>query len=533
MQDAIQASDPAHSVFEQLSDHCRSELADVVRRALTMTRGAGAAVALVDGSELITCASSGDCVPSVGTRARIAGFTGLCIRAGEPLACDDTQADSRVDAAACKALNVNSIVVVPLKRRQVVMGVLAVFFGPPRAFTRSHVAMLRTLADVVATLLERDGAPPQDSQSLPAPPPDAVAMPAEPEKFPAPAVIGATSSPRLHEDKKPQVVELRPAPLSAPKPPPALARSLSAREPQAGAGLPAAEPLAVPLAQDLAAPKPRPNLVPVRAAEPPAKPVQRNPRQSDIPSFASAGLHANASGACRRVLLPLAAAAVLVFVTAGFLLYRGGTAKAASPRAVAAAVTPSSPSTPEAALSTSVSQKMVPTEFAPVKPAPPKIESPRPAGPVAAAVPREPARFVPGGSSPAASEPAPSVEAPVLDVASTGGFEVLPAPRLSPPTIAPRAPGRPDSPARVLQAPPPGYPSLALARRIEGQVVLRVKLSKQGSVLQVEPLRGNPLLQDAAAKAAKAWHYAPAYRDGNPVDSELDLAISFKLPGGM
>ncbi len=136
-----------------------ARLSDAAQRALSTTRGTGAAVALLDGEEMFTCVSCGQSVPPAGARSPVSGFTGLAVQQRETLVCDDTQADSRVDADVCKALNVRSMAVAPIKVNGAVEGVFAVFFDSPRAVSRMHVAMLRTLADAAAAVLEREPLP--------------------------------------------------------------------------------------------------------------------------------------------------------------------------------------------------------------------------------------------------------------------------------------------------------------------------------------------------------------------------------------
>ena len=122
-----------------------------------------------------------------------AGFTGLAIQKRETLVCDDTQADSRVDATVCKGLNVRSMAVAPIKVNGIIEGVFAIFFSSPRAVSRMHVAMLRTLADAAAVVLERE--PAGETQFLaknsvaPAP-----VEPAAPADFPVVPFLVASSA---------------------------------------------------------------------------------------------------------------------------------------------------------------------------------------------------------------------------------------------------------------------------------------------------------------------------------------------------
>lgn len=81
-------------------------------------------------------------------------------------------------------------------------------------------------------------------------------------------------------------------------------------------------------------------------------------------------------------------------------------------------------------------------------------------------------------------------------------------------------------------APPPPYPRMALQRRIQGTVMLRIHVDASGRPLavSVESSSGSVLLDRAAAEFVKArWHFVPATRDGAPVDAWALVPIQFVL----
>src|SRR5215472_1267601 len=135
------------------------ELAVIAQRAQAFTNASGTAIALSEGSsdEIICRARSGASAPDVGTALRVEGtFTGICIQSGKELRCDDAETDTRVDTAAIRALGIRSMVVTPIKEEGRVVGVLAVFAPTPHAFTITHVAVLKTMADQIGGLLQRE-----------------------------------------------------------------------------------------------------------------------------------------------------------------------------------------------------------------------------------------------------------------------------------------------------------------------------------------------------------------------------------------
>jgi len=93
-------------------------------------------------------------------------------------------------------------------------------------------------------------------------------------------------------------------------------------------------------------------------------------------------------------------------------------------------------------------------------------------------------------------------------------------------------PGAGDLRAQPIAAnPPPAYPLAARERRIEGDVVLRVSVDARGFVRGVEVARssGEPMLDQAAIAAARAWRFLPAERAGTRVPDTVETAISFRL----
>jgi TonB family protein len=75
----------------------------------------------------------------------------------------------------------------------------------------------------------------------------------------------------------------------------------------------------------------------------------------------------------------------------------------------------------------------------------------------------------------------------------------------------------------------PRYPSIALAARMQGIVVMQEHLLKDGTVADVKVISGPPMLQSAAVAAVKTWHYRPNLMDGQPVEVESRVITTFSL----
>jgi protein TonB len=78
----------------------------------------------------------------------------------------------------------------------------------------------------------------------------------------------------------------------------------------------------------------------------------------------------------------------------------------------------------------------------------------------------------------------------------------------------------------------PNYPPLARQARIQGQVVLRAVISKDGSIENLTLVSGHPMLAPAAIEAVKQWKYKPYLLNGEPVEVDTEVLVNFTLSGG-
>ncbi len=151
------------------------------------------------------------------------------------------------------------------------------------------------------------------------------------------------------------------------------------------------------------------------------------------------------------------------------------------------------------------------------------------------------------------TQPIPLVEPPELppdtppvppdrspDLVAPGGTEVPPigVDPLGDPVIAPPQPPARRDPVRVggVIRPPtrviyvaPIYPQLALAARKEGTVILQAVIDEQGRVREVQVLRGDPLLNDAAMHAVAKWQFTPTLLNGTTVPVVMTVTVTFTL----
>ena len=84
----------------------------------------------------------------------------------------------------------------------------------------------------------------------------------------------------------------------------------------------------------------------------------------------------------------------------------------------------------------------------------------------------------------------------------------------------------------LINTAPLAYLPLARQARIQGEVVLQVDVSKDGTIDAVKAISGHPLLIPAAVNAVKQWRYKPYLLKGEPVSMNTRITVRFRLSGG-
>jgi len=82
------------------------------------------------------------------------------------------------------------------------------------------------------------------------------------------------------------------------------------------------------------------------------------------------------------------------------------------------------------------------------------------------------------------------------------------------------------SPVAVLHRTPVAYPKEALARRIQGTVVVEVSLSATGTVSDARVLSGPEELRKAALQSVLQWHFS----SNSQVSTKTQVTVDFHLP---
>ncbi len=125
-----------------------------VARTLDLVGADGAVIELAEGAELVYRAASGTLSAQLGVRVRRNGsLSGNCLVAGHSLVCEETEADPRVDLAACRRTGIRSMVAVPLMHAGDAVGVLKAASARPGAFSDDDAQALDLLSKMLGAAM--------------------------------------------------------------------------------------------------------------------------------------------------------------------------------------------------------------------------------------------------------------------------------------------------------------------------------------------------------------------------------------------
>jgi protein TonB len=83
--------------------------------------------------------------------------------------------------------------------------------------------------------------------------------------------------------------------------------------------------------------------------------------------------------------------------------------------------------------------------------------------------------------------------------------------------------------AEPIFRPDPVYPAMARTMRVSGVVELIGVIGTDGHIKELRISRGHPLLAHAALDAVARWIYKPTLLNGNPVEVEAPITVTFTL----
>ena len=77
----------------------------------------------------------------------------------------------------------------------------------------------------------------------------------------------------------------------------------------------------------------------------------------------------------------------------------------------------------------------------------------------------------------------------------------------------------------------PVYPPEAKKDHIQGNVHIETLLAKDGTVAEATATDGHPLLAEAALAAVRQWRYKPTQLNGDPVEVDTTITVTFTMGG--
>ncbi len=81
----------------------------------------------------------------------------------------------------------------------------------------------------------------------------------------------------------------------------------------------------------------------------------------------------------------------------------------------------------------------------------------------------------------------------------------------------------------ILFRPEPIYPAIAKQARVGGTVVLSATISRSGAIENLSVLRGSQMLVPAALEAVRQWRYRRYLLNGQPVEVQTQINVTFSL----
>jgi TonB family protein len=94
----------------------------------------------------------------------------------------------------------------------------------------------------------------------------------------------------------------------------------------------------------------------------------------------------------------------------------------------------------------------------------------------------------------------------------------------------PNAPERDVTPPHATFAPPPEYTEQARKKKIQGTVMLSLTVAVDGTTRDIKVVKGVGYgLDEKAVETVSRWKFSPALKDGQPIEKEISVEVSFHL----
>lgn len=123
----------------------------------------------------------------------------------------------------------------------------------------------------------------------------------------------------------------------------------------------------------------------------------------------------------------------------------------------------------------------------------------------------------------------PTIQSTILNSIGSGRNVAVPpppTPAVRPPRVSHMMEGN------LIYRIQPQYPTLARQARIQGVVVLRAVITREGRIANLQVVSGHPMLVQSAMDAVLQWRYRPYYLNNQPIEVETQVTVNFTLGGG-
>lgn len=124
---------------------------DVLERARTLLGASAATAGVIEGDKIVYRYRTGpgrNSDPII--TPRDGSLSGVCAQTGEVVYCRDSEQDPRVDKAACRRQGLRSMIIVPLRHRREVVGLLNVNSPDVRAFDRNDIRTVELIGGAIS-----------------------------------------------------------------------------------------------------------------------------------------------------------------------------------------------------------------------------------------------------------------------------------------------------------------------------------------------------------------------------------------------
>jgi TonB family protein len=453
-------------------------LNEIVEQACLATGASGAAIVLKRGGEWVCRASAGGSAPRLGARLDAeSGLSGACVKTQAVQRCNDAESDTRADSEACRTLGIRSVIVLPLLQNGELAGVFEAFSTLPSAFGERDEHTLEALSRRVLNNLERasgpvsvSGEPVSGGPVLGAETSKSTPVVAEDDDVAIPAAAFSAETSDRSSDAEHDSLE-RPLPQAA-------------REAGSGRGV---NYMTLALGAAVLA---YAVLLTVLVAQ------RMGWRRAAARGRAPAAVSVPVAGAVR----PPASAGTAGSVGSGS--QAAASTSSSTARSSTASTVPAAGASRTTDASPAAGSLMVYENGKEIFRMKPTVEP----GGAADAGRTNPAE-VTGATRGTGVQRASAVEA-------AGILEV-------PPDVAEGS---------LLHRVEPDYPEKARQQRIQGAVVLSVRIAQDGRVQSATVVSGPPLLGSAATDAVKQWRFKPRLVGGHPTEMRTRITLNFGLP---